>query len=230
MAKELIAIYESLSNHFGPRHWWPGESNLEVCIGAVLTQNTAWKNVEKAIANLKASVKLELHHLAAVPEKKLAELIKPSGYYNLKAKRLRALLSFLAGCNGGDWRGYLRKLKLETAREKLLSVYGIGPETADSILLYAAQRPSFVIDAYSLRFGGRYGIFPEKTGYEAAREYFMKKLPHRTRLYNEYHALLVALGHNYCKPKPLCGECPLGKNCGSATTLQVEAITARPVR
>ena len=216
MGRELNTIYESLSNHFGPRRWWPGDSDLEVCIGAVLTQNTAWKNVEKAIANLKNSVKLELHPLTAMPEKKLAALIKPSGYYNLKAKRLRALLNFLAGCNSGDWRGYLRKLKLETARSKLLGVYGIGPETADSILLYAAKRRTFVIDAYTLRFGGRYGIFSPGTDYETARRYFMQKLPRRTKLYNEYHALLVALGHNYCKPKPLCGECPLGKNCGHA--------------
>ncbi|MFQ5431033.1 MAG: endonuclease III domain-containing protein [Nitrospinota bacterium] len=218
MPKELNAIYKKLSNHFGPRRWWPGDSDLEVCIGAVLTQNTAWKNVEKAIANLKKSGKLELPHLTAMPEKKLAALIKPSGYYNLKAKRLRALLNFLASCNSGDWRGYLRGLKLETAREKLLSVYGIGPETADSILLYAAQRRTFVIDAYTLRFGGRYGIFPQNTNYESAREYFMNKLPRKVKLYNEYHALIVALGHNYCKPKPLCNECPLGKNCAYAQT------------
>ena len=216
MDRELNAIYESLSDHFGPRHWWPGESDLEVCIGAVLTQNTAWKNVEKAIANLKNSVTLELHLLTAMPEKKLAALIKPSGYYNLKAKRLLALLNFLAGCNSGDWRGYLRKLKLETAREKLLCVYGIGPETADSILLYAAKRPTFVIDAYTLRFGGRYGIFPPDTDYESARKYFMQKLPRKVKLYNEYHALLVALGHNYCKPKPLCGQCPLNIGCAHA--------------
>ena len=218
MDKELNAIYDTLSKHFGPRHWWPrhwwpGDSGLEVCIGAVLTQNTSWKNVEKAIANLKKSAKLELRFLTAMPEKKLAGLIRPSGYYNLKAKRLRALLNFLASCNSGDWRSYLRKLKLETAREKLLCVYGIGPETADSILLYAVQRATFVIDAYTLRFGARYGIFPEKTDYETARDYFMKKLPRKVRLFNEYHALIVALGHNYCKPKPLCSECPLKTKC-----------------
>lgn len=223
MPKELNAIYKKLSNHFGPRHWWPGESNLEVCIGAVLTQNTAWRNVEKAMTNLKSSVKLELSVLTAMPEKKLAALIKPSGYYNLKAKRLLALMNFLAGCNGGDWRDYLRKLKLETAREKLLCVYGIGPETADSILLYAAQRRTFVIDAYTLRFGARYGIFSHETKYEAAREYFMNKLPRKAKLYNEYHALLVALGHNYCKPKPLCGECPLG------SPLHGQAICAKRI-
>ena len=224
MDKELIAVYDKLSKHFGPRHWWPGDSGLEVCIGAVLTQNTAWKNVEKAIANLKKSVKMELHPLMAMPEKKLAGLIRPSGYYNLKAKRLRALLSFLAGCNSGDWRNYLRKQKLEAARKKLLTVYGIGPETADSILLYAAQRKTFVIDTYTLRFGGRYGLFPKKTTYENARQFFMQKLPSRVKLYNEYHALIVTLGHNYCKPKPLCTECPLGRKCNYGTTLQVGAI------
>lgn len=230
MDKELKSIYDSLSRHFGPRHWWPGDSGLEVCIGAVLTQNTAWKNVEKAIANLKKSVKLELPVLIAIPEKKLAGLIKPSGYYNLKAKRLRALLNFLAGCNSGDWRSYLRKLKLDSARLKLLSVYGIGKETADSILLYAVQRKTFVIDTYTLRFGARYGIFPEKTNYETARQYFMQKLPRQLKLYNEYHALIVALGHNYCKPKPLCGECPLVKKCNHGSPLHRQAIATEPVR
>ena len=221
MDKELNAIYGSLSRHFGPRHWWPGDNGLEVCIGAVLTQNTAWKNVEKAIVNLKKSLKLEIHFLTAMPEKKLASLIKPSGYYNLKAKRLRALLNFLASCNSGDWLHFLRTTKLETARSKLLGVYGIGPETADSILLYAAQRVTFVVDAYTLRFGGRYGIFPEKTNYDTAREYFMQKLPRKAKLYNEYHALIVALGHNYCKPKPLCGECPLKRRCSYGKNLRV---------
>ncbi|GMT42091.1 MAG: endonuclease III [bacterium] len=215
-SKNLTAIYDCLLNHFGPQHWWPGETDFEVCIGAVLTQNTSWLNVEKAIDNLKKASLLDFEKIHVMPEKKLAKFIKPSGYYNLKAKRLKALLDFFASLDGGDWRTSLQKTKLPKIRETLLNVYGIGPETADSILLYGAGRLTFVIDKYTLRFSERYGIFPVKTGYEPARAHFMDNLPGSVKLYNEYHALLVAHGKYHCKPKPACSECPLRKNCGYA--------------
>lgn len=213
MNKVCADIYDRLFGHFGPQNWWPAETPLEVCIGAVLTQNSSWQNVIKAITNLKDNTELELDLLLAIPNRKLASLIKSSGYYNIKAKRLKALLKFMAGCDGGGWRQFLRTAKLETARSKLLCVHGIGPETADSILLYAANRPTFVIDKYTVRFGGRYGLFGPETGYDRAKEFFMNNLPRRAKLFNEYHALLVALGKYYCRSKPACDGCPLEKNC-----------------
>jgi len=213
MSKSYPALYKKLYAHFGPQHWWPGETPLEVCVGAVLTQNTSWQNVERAIANIKNNGRLDLREILAVPEKKLAQLIRPSGYFNLKAKRLRSLLKFLEGADGGDWESFMKKEKLENARRKLLEVYGVGPETADSILLYAAGRKTFVIDRYTIRFGARYGLFPVDTDYETARSFFMENLPKSAKLYNEYHALLVALGKNYCKPKPACEKCPLRRGC-----------------
>ena len=213
MDKVVADIYDRLFGHFGPQNWWPANTPLEVCIGAVLTQNSSWQNVKKAITNLKDNTELELDILLAIPNKKLASLIKSSGYYNIKAKRLKALLKFMAGCDSGGWRQFLRTAKLETARSKLLSIHGIGPETADSILLYAANRPTFVIDKYTVRFGARYGLFESKTGYDSAKEFFMINLPRRAKLFNEYHALLVMLGKDYCRSKPLCNGCPLKKRC-----------------
>ena len=216
MDKVVADIYDRLFGHFGPQNWWPAKTPLEVCIGAVLTQNSSWQNVKKAITNLKDNTELELDLLLAIPDKKLAPLIRASGYYNIKAKRLKALLKFMAGCDGGGWRQYLRTTKLETARSKLLSIHGIGPETADSILLYAANRPTFVIDKYTVRFGARYGLFESKTGYDSAKEFFMTNLPRRAKLFNEYHALLVTLGKHYCRSKPACDGCPLAKRCSYA--------------
>lgn len=215
MRKDLMEIYRLLYKHFGPQHWWPGDSGFEMSVGAILTQNTNWKNVEKAISNLKKAGLLELNALSSVKEERLAVLIKPSGYFRLKAKRLKAFISFISGLNGGDWQEFLRKTPVKKAREILLSVYGIGPETADSILLYAANRPTFVIDKYTLRFGGRLGIFPVETSYETARSYFMDRIPRRVKLYNEYHALLVAVGKYFCKTKPACDGCPVSGTCPS---------------
>ncbi|MBI5178641.1 MAG: endonuclease III domain-containing protein [Nitrospinae bacterium] len=212
MNKQLMAVYRALHRHYGPQGWWPAKTNFEVCVGAMLTQNTAWENVARAIANIHAEKALTLRRLRALPRKKLETLIKPSGYFRLKAKRLMCLLDYLAE-DGGGWRARMRKVTLEEAREALLAVHGVGPETADSILLYAAQRPSFVVDKYTLRWGGRYGIFKNGTKYEEARNFFMEHLPENEKLYNEYHALIVRLGATVCKAKPLCAECPLAARC-----------------
>ena len=216
-----MEIKNLLYGHFGPRNWWPGDTEFEVCVGAVLTQNTAWKNVEKAIENLKEEKLLTLKKLHRAGEERIAPLIRPSGSYNLKAKRLMSLVEYLTSISadkngapdGAGWLDHMKKEKLESARESLLAVYGVGPETADCILLYAAGRASFVIDKYTLRFGERFGLFPAGETYEGARSFFMAHLPKSVPLYNEYHAQVVALGNRYCKPKPLCGECPLDKLC-----------------
>jgi endonuclease-3 related protein len=204
----LLTAYQRMLEYFGPRNWWPADSPLEVMVGAVLTQNTAWTNVEKAIENIKAAGALSIENLNSVQEKTLAEWIRPSGYYNLKAKRLKALLYFIKVI----YRGDLNKMKeapLETLREQLLKVYGIGNETADSILLYALNKPVFVVDAYTHRIFTRHHIIKENTSYEEVQRFFIVNLPRDIQLYNEYHALIVETGKTFCRKKPLCHDCPL---------------------
>jgi endonuclease-3 related protein len=205
----LLAIYDTLLTSLGPSHWWPGDSPLEIAVGAVLTQNTNWGNVDKAIANLKAANALDGHTLLELPDESLAELIRPAGYFRLKAKRLKNLLAFMNAETGLDL-SLLAEQDAETLRGKLLQVKGVGPETADSILLYALGKPSFVVDAYTARITSRHGLLPEETPYEELRAYFMDVLEPDPALYNEYHALLVRVGNAWCKKKaPLCHECPL---------------------
>lgn len=203
----------------GPRHWWPCDPNSpndgadQCIIGAVLTQNTAWKNVEQALSNLKAAGLCRLANLAVLAPEAIALLIRPSGYFNLKARRLLAVARFFAPA-GGERFAELRRWPDEKLREALLAIWGVGPETADSILLYALGRPSFVIDAYTLRIGRRHGLFDGKTTYEEARAWFSAHVPADVPHYNEYHALLVWIGNLYCKPTPRCEDCPLaGKDC-----------------
>ncbi len=182
-------------------------------MGAILTQNTNWQNVEKAIGNLKAQKLLTPKALYNLPEKELARLIKPSGYFNIKAKRLRHFLEFLVVSH----KGSLKKVffgEMDQVRDKLLDVNGIGPETADSMLLYAAGLRIFVIDAYTKRIFHRLGYCEKEVSYHDLQHFFMEHLPSNTELYNEYHALLVMLGKYHCKPKPFCEECPLKKICG----------------
>jgi endonuclease III related protein len=218
--QKLLSLYRKLHGHFGHRKWWPGESPLEVAVGAVLTQNTAWRNVEKALANLKADCggALTSAYLLATPEPTLAELIRPSGYYNQKAKKLHGLARFIEDALGGDVTR-LAALRLPRARELLLGLWGVGPETADSILLYGAGLPVFVIDAYTLRAGTRLGILPPplvsggSAAYAAAQQVFMGRLPPDGALYNDFHAQWVALGATYCRPRPLCPDCPLLSVC-----------------
>ncbi|MBW1709710.1 MAG: endonuclease III domain-containing protein [Deltaproteobacteria bacterium] len=204
----LKGIYNRLIQSFGPQNWWPGESAFEVMVGAILTQNTAWSNVEKAITNLKTEKLLEPERLACFPKEKLALLIKPAGYYNLKADRLMNLINLIMTDDGGD-PPLLLKRPPEQLRQDLLKVKGIGPETADSILLYAAGYPVFVIDAYTRRILGRHRLAEGNESYEDLQKLFMENLPHDPILYNEYHALLVHLGKHFCKPTPICDGCPL---------------------
>jgi endonuclease-3 related protein len=205
------SIYTSLLDHFGPQSWWPAESPFEVMVGAVLTQNTNWANVSRAIDTLKSENILSPALLQALPLDVLAEKIKPSGYYNLKAKRLKNLLDLLTEEIelSGSLESFFSQDR-DMLREKLLQVKGIGPETADSILLYAAEKPIFVVDAYTHRFLVRHGLIGEESSYQEMQELFMDSLPEEAALYNEYHALIVRLGKEFCKKRnPLCRECPL---------------------
>src|SRR3989304_5580075 len=196
--KHLLKIYHSMYKRFGPQHWWPGETPFEVIIGAILTQNTSWENVEKAIVSLKASGKFTPEGLFRLPAEKLALLIRSSGYFNIKAKRLKNFLSFLFDDYEGDIDSMLKE-DGHILRHKLLSVNGIGPETADSILLYAAEHPVFVIDAYTKRIFSRHGYIDADATYHQMQELFMKSLSGDTYLYNEYHALIVRVGKELCK-------------------------------
>ncbi len=204
----LMDMYHSMFNYFGPQKWWPGESVLEIMIGAVLTQNTNWKNVEKAITNLKQRNMLSIRGLHSLPIEALAEAIRPSGYYNVKANRLKNLIAFLSERYRGDLSRFLDERTAEL-REGLLSVKGVGLETADSILLYAARRPVFVIDAYTFRILRRHGLIAGQASYHDLQALFEEHLPADPPLFNEFHALIVMTGKEFCRPKPPCMKCPL---------------------
>jgi endonuclease-3 related protein len=220
-APDLQRVYEDLYAAFGPQHWWPGDTPLEICVGAILTQNTAWVNVEKAIANLKGAGLLDgeeasIERMLAMPDADLAELIRPSGYFNLKAKRLKGFLRFVRDAFDGELAAMFRE-PLSALRPRLLAVYGVGPETADSILLYAGGMPTFVVDAYTIRIMTRLGVVDEGVTYHQMQEVFEKALPRDEKLFNEYHALLVALGKDVCRPRgPRCGGCPVSRQCLAA--------------
>lgn len=204
-----IAYYESLYAAFGPQGWWPGRTRFEIIAGAILTQNTAWTNVEKAIKNLKRARLLVPARMRGASNGELALLIKPAGYFNVKARRLKNFTNHLFDNYGGSLDRFLRK-DPATLRGELLGINGIGPETADSIILYAAGLPEFVVDAYTKRIALRHGLANEKAGYEELKAYFMENLPPDRALFNEYHALLVKTGKDYCKTGvPRCGLCPL---------------------
>jgi endonuclease-3 related protein len=206
----LLEIYDRLFAFFGPQHWWPGETPFEIIIGAVLTQNTAWTNVEKAITNLKDAGLLSFEAMVTLPHATLAELIRPCGYFNVKASRLHNLLNMIQGRYDGDLDLFAQDA-LPALRQNLLEVKGIGPETADSILLYAASKPVFVIDAYSHRLLSRHGLAADEgADYHEMQDLFMDSLPNTPALFNEYHALIVRTGKEFCKKsKPRCSECPL---------------------
>ena len=220
-ASLLTGVYERLFERFGPQGWWPGDCAFEVVVGAILTQAAAWTNVEKALANLKAAGVLSAEGVASMPEGELASLLRPSGYYNAKARKLKAFAGLLEREFGGDLDQML-DCPAEELRERLLGTHGIGPETADSILLYAAGRPVFVIDAYTRRVFSRLGVAPERDTYEAWQGLFVESLPAEAGLFNEYHALIVRLGKEHCRREPKCGGCPLLDVCptgrGSAGT------------
>lgn len=201
-------IYQTLLNHFGPQHWWPAESPLEVMVGAVLTQNTSWRNVEKAIANLREADALSIETLHAFDHEELAELIRPAGYYRLKTKRLTNLIRFVVEKYDGSL-DLMFASDVATLREELLSVNGVGPETADTILLYAGELPTFVVDTYTARVLKRHGLIEIEADYHAIKDYFESSLPTEGPMYNEYHALLVRVGSEYCRKTPKCDDCPL---------------------
>lgn len=209
MNSKLADIYDKLYAYFGPQHWWPAATAFEVIVGAILTQNTSWLNVEKAINNLKKQKLLDPLQLYKVPRPKLSKVIRPAGYYNIKAKRLKEFVNFLFN----NYKGGLKEMSLQdtfTLRRQLLSVNGIGPETADSILLYALNKPIFVIDAYTKRIFSRHSLFDSGVSYEQAQNVFMENLKADEKLFNEYHALLVKLAKEFClKNKPKCDICPL---------------------
>ena len=205
----IYQIYLTLYKAFGPQHWWPAESPFEVIMGAILTQNTAWVNVEKALANLKEAKIFDPQSLYQTDLETLSRLIRPAGYFNQKARKINNFLHFFFSAYEGELSRMWQE-SLESLREKLLKVPGIGEETADSILLYAGSKPIFVIDTYTMRVVKRHQLVEEKDNYGEVQRLFMKNLPRNTEIYNEYHALLVHLGKEFCgKRKPLCQQCPL---------------------
>ena len=206
--KILAEIFTKLFDRYGPQHWWPGESPFEVRVGAILTQNTNWSNVERAIENLRQEKALDLGAMLAIEEGRLAQLIRPAGYFNVKARRLRAFLQFLQESFSGDIAA-MREVATASLREQLLGIKGIGPETADSILLYALHHPIFVVDAYTYRVMTRHFLIPEESDYHSIQEFITEHIPAQVEHYNEYHALLVMVGKDFCKPRPRCETCPL---------------------
>jgi endonuclease-3 related protein len=210
--QKLIGIFDLLHSAYGPQSWWPGETPFEVIVGAVLTQNTAWRNVAQAIDNLKREGLLEARALLRAEPARVKDLITPAGYYNVKYDRLMNLLRFLDG-RGPDLEKF-RHLPLDELRAGLLEVKGVGPETADSILLYAFQRPVFVVDAYTRRLFSRLGHhWMERASYDEVQRFFMEALPPDTVLYNESHALIVVHSKDTCRKKPLCEGCCLISLC-----------------
>ena len=208
MDKKITNLYSVLIQHYGPQDWWPGDTPLEVAVGAILTQNTNWKNVALAIDRLKRSGLLAAKALYELPEAELAEHIRPAGYYNIKARRLKNFLNLLFSNYGGSMEG-MAAAPLALLRSELLAVKGIGPETADSILLYGLEKPAFVVDAYTFRILSRHGLAADPCSYEELQAIFMEVLPPETALYQEYHALLVQTGKDCCRPRPRCSACPL---------------------
>lgn len=209
---ELQTIFEKLTTAYGPLHWWPAETPFEVAIGAILTQNTNWKNVEMAIANLRHKIELTPQALLEIDRNKLEQLIRPSGFFRQKAERLQLLVEHLRTHHDGSLEQLLRQ-PLDEVRRELLQLKGIGPETADSILLYAGNLPSFVVDAYTRRLLERLGHLRGKESYEQIRSLFMTELPADPSLFNEYHALIVEHCKRFCLKRPLCSDCCLNKIC-----------------
>ena len=207
----VFEIYKQLLKAFGNQNWWPVENNFhpkewEICAGAILTQNTNWNNVEKALNNMRKAGCVTIEDVLEIDEKDLRELIKPAGFYKQKAERLKIFAEAVGSSE--NLKTFLRK----TSRENLLRIKGIGPETADSILLYAGNRRFFVVDAYTKRVFSRLGFFPENQNYETVRKFFEKNLPKNIKIYKEFHALIVKLAKDFCRKKPFCEKCPL-KDC-----------------
>lgn len=237
MKNNLLKIYKILNKRYGQRNWWPttleGElhpkyhgkkptdkQRFEIVVGAILTQNTSWRNVEKAILNLNKEKLIDVEKLSKINIRKLARIIKPAGYYNQKAWRLKTIANyFLRNPN------ILKTKNVKKLRERLLSIKGIGPETADSIILYAAEKPIFVIDAYTKRIFSRLGFCNEKCGYDELQNLFMNNLRNNTKLFNNYHAVLIELAKEYCRKKPKCTNCILKSICKFGKIFKVQSIS-----
>lgn len=211
MQKKLLNIYNKLVERFGPQAWWPADSPFEVIVGAILTQNTNWRNVEKAITNLKKAKVLSPKQILEIRNSKLENLVRPTGYYRQKARRLKEFVKYFT-IEYGARLSRMKNKDLSDLRQELLNIHGIGPETADSILLYALDKPTFVVDAYTRRIGQRLGLF-KLDDYHDIKDYFENNLPKNLEIYKEYHALLVELAKNFCKTKPQCDGCPISKMC-----------------
>jgi len=211
-SKRLSEIYNILYKIYGPRNWWPADSPFEVIVGAILTQNTSWENVKKAIANLKKKSKLSPGQLYKIKISELSSLIKSCGYHNIKAKRLKSFIDYLFKNYKGSLSNFFSN-STANIRKQLLAINGIGPETADSILLYAAGKAVFVVDAYTKRILERQGLIEPNASYEQIQQLFENNLPKSSKLFNEYHALIVEHAKWVCKKKPICSECALRKWC-----------------
>lgn len=203
----LLKIYHTLFSHFGPQGWWPGHGELEISIGAILTQNTNWKNVTRSLEQLKKHQALDPGTIRTIDHQTLAGIIHSSGYHNQKSRKLKYFADWLERYND-NWQT-IRNLPLERLRNELLSIWGIGEETADSILLYALDKPIFVIDTYTRRILSRHNLCRHDEKYQTLQNFFMRNLPPDKQLYNEYHALLVRAGKTYCQKHPKCRFCPL---------------------
>ena len=230
-AATLADVYHRLHEVYGPQRWWPADSVFEMIVGAILTQSAAWSNVEKAIANLKAAGALSAAALRDMPQEALAKLVYPSGYYNAKAAKLKAFVHHLARYDDDLTR--LFDQDVARLREELLEIHGVGEETADSIILYPAKKPIFVVDAYTRRILERLGVEPAHRTYAGYQALFHAHLPSDVEMFNEYHALLVRLGKDICRKPPRCGECPLLEICpagqGGRPGKPVLALITRPV-
>lgn len=221
-----LVWYDVLRKAAGHRGWWPGRTRLEIILGAILTQNTSWANVEKALASLRRAGLLRLEPLRALSEEDLAAHIRPSGYFRQKARKIRAFLALLDGEYAGSL-GRMGNAPLSLLRKQLLSVWGIGPETADSILLYAFRKPVFVVDAYTLRVLSRHGLLPGDATYEEAQRFLTSRLPEDESLFNDFHAQFVWVGQRFCRTRPFCDLCPLQSFLGVSTGTKERGKTIR---
>ena len=208
MRQALLRFYELMSVHYGPTGWWPGDSAFEIAVGAILTQNTSWTNVERAIANLKGARLLAPRRILDCPPDELEAALRPSGYFRVKARRLRSFCAYLVDRHRGSMKRMAR-LPLDVLRAELLDIHGIGPETADDILLYACDKPVFVVDAYTRRIFARHGMVPHDIAYEDLRRFFERRLDPDVSMFQEYHGLIVYVGKDFCKLRPNCEACPL---------------------
>lgn len=206
--QRLLKIFNILLGSFGKRNWWPGETPLEIIVGAILTQNTSWKNVEKAIKNMKNEGILDVERLYEINPEKLSEIIRPSGFFNIKSKRLKNIINVIYNKHNATIEN-IETIETYTLRNLLLSINGIGPETADSILLYALNKPVFVVDAYTKRFLKNHNLYNGDGDYHDIQKFFMDNLQSDVCLFNEFHALIVCLCQIHCRKVPICSGCPL---------------------